>query len=283
MTNEETFKEVIQQILAELPENELVTDAIVTKGFIEATVGEELDYSKVIAENKELTANHKALVRAYGFETFYDLYLYADSCDSINHQLQKGGNKQFSKLKRVTRTVVRNGKPMKTTIYTDGKGEDSDKNPLDKGTTPNSSGKQPRHAKDMAMVFIGNDDTGANPKQVAQLAKEAEALGGQFDTDCNSYMILQGELGDLGGCAGFKKEGNYLHLAFFQADDVTTGVAFRAFYQLLLRAWRAGLGAMVDDFEDETARELFKEYGLTKSGNRYKISATKLKRALGDR
>lgn len=282
MTNEEAYQAVIKNILRDLPENSITNDEPVSKSFLQATTNEDLDYTKVISENKELTKKYRYLVKAYGFSNFYDLYLYADSCDSFYEQLEKGGQKDLNKLKRVTRTVVRNGKPMKTTIYEDSGGKDDGKNPLDKGATPEET-PQPRRAKELSMSFIGDDEAGANPKQVAQLAKEAKALDGTFVSDCSSFMVLQGEMGDLGGVAGYRKEGNYLYLVFYQSDDLTSGVAYKAFYQLLLRAWKQNLGAMIDATEDSTAKELFKEYGLSRTGSRYKISAKNLRTALGDR
>lgn len=282
MTNEEAYQAVIKNILRDLPENSITNEEPVSKSFLQATTNEDLDYTKVISENKELTEKYHYLVKAYGFSTFYDLYLYADSCDSFYEQLEKGGQKDLNKLKRVTRTVMRNGKPMKTTIYEDSGGKDDGKNPLDKGATPEET-PQPRRAKELSMSFIGDDEAGANPKQVAQLAKEAKALDGTFVSDCSSFMVLQGEMGDLGGVAGYRKEGNYLYLVFYQSDDLTSGVAYKAFYQLLLRAWKQNLGAMIDATEDSTAKELFKEYGLSRTGSRYKISAKNLRTALGDR
>lgn len=282
MTNEEEYQAVIKNILRDLPENSITNDEPISKSFLQATTNEDLDYTKVISENKELTEKYHYLVKAYGFSNFYDLYLYADSCDSFYEQLEKGGQKDLNKLKRVTRTVMRNGKPMKTTIYEASGGKDDGKNPLDKGATPEET-PQPRRAKELSMSFIGDDEVGANPKQVAQLAKEAKALDGTFVSDCSSFMILQGEMGDLGGVAGYRKEGNYLYLVFYQSDDLTSGVAYKAFYQLLLRAWKQNLGAMIDATEDSTAKELFKEYGLSRTGSRYKISAKNLRTALGDR
>lgn len=282
MTNEEAFQSVINNLMKSIPAEFITNEQPVSKSFLKATTNEELDYTKVIAENNELSEKYNYLVKAYGFNSFYDLYLYADSCDSFYEQLEKGGQKDLSKLKRVTRTVMRNGKPMKTTIYEDSNGEENGKNPLDKGQAKPDA-PQPRKAKDLSMSFIGDDETGTNPKQVSQLAKEAKKLDGTFISDCSSFMILQGEAGDLGGVAGFRKEGNYLYLVFYQADQYTSGVAYRAFYQLLLRAWKSGLGAKIDYTEDSTAQEIFKEYGLSRTGDCYKISASNLKKALGNR
>ncbi|MCC9083680.1 hypothetical protein LOS22_14660 [Enterococcus faecium] len=64
--------------------------------------------------------------------------------------------------------------------------------------------------------------------------------------------------------AGYRKEGSYLYLAFYQSDNLTSGVAYVAFTQLLLRARKLGLGAKIDATDDPLALELFKEYGLKK-------------------
>lgn len=279
MSNQETYSDIISGILEGVPQDNLPLEAKVSKNFLERYVGTKLDYNKVISENETLTKSYDFIVKSYGFNSFYDLFIYADNCDNLE-QLMKGGKKDLSKLKPVTRTVMRNGKPMKTTIYEDTSSESSEENPLDSKETQ-SEKPQPRHARDLRMTILSTEE-GVDPKTLRQLAKYSKGLSGSFDTDCSSYMILQDDSNGIGGIAGFKQEGKYLKLAFLQQDDLTSGVGIQAFYQLLKLAWKKGLGAMAPSVTSPSATALFKEYGLKKHGDCYKISAGSLVQCLGN-
>lgn len=281
MNDNQEYQALVDNLLSSVAEFKPV-EATVSKSFLEGMLGKKLNYGYVISENEKLSKDYSHIVKAYGFNSFYDLYCYADSCDSLNDYLIKGGQKDLSKLKPVKRQVMRNGKMMTTTIYEDSSGEDDDnKNPLDKDTQTEEN-VEPRNARDLSKTIIGDDHNGIDPKQIAKLKTEAGSLNGTFSTDCSSYLVLQGETGELGGVAGYRKEGSYLYLAFYQSDDLTSGVAYVAFTQLLLRARKLGLGAKIDATDDPLALELFKEYGLKKSGSCYIISKSSLLEALGE-
>ena len=259
-------------------ENTLENTTKISKSLLKQLVKKELDYTEIISNNKELSQEYNYLVKSYGFNSFLDLYTYADSCDS--EYILKGGQKDLSKLKRVTRTVMRNGKPMKTTIYEDSGGGDDDKNPMDSGGD-NKEVQQPRHANDLQLSLLGMEEENIPPKQVAQLANQAKHLQGAFNTDCNVYAVLTGDTGDISGIAGFRIEKGYLRLVFTQQDSLTSGVTLRAFHILTIQAWKKGLGAILNSTENETALALFKEYGFKKQGDVYKVSASGLKKLLG--
>lgn len=278
MTNEEMYQEVMKNLRSNLPENTIPYDESISKNFLEKLTGKELNYKNVLKNDSDLTKEFDYVVKTYGFDNFYDLYTYADSCDSIQEQIQKGGDKDLGKLNKVTRTVMRNGKPMKTTVYEDSGSDEQD------GDSTQEEPKKPvrRKASELSSSSLGGKTEKPTPKEISNLMSQAKNLSGTFDTDCDSYMVL-GDSGDIGGLAGFRIEGNFLYLAFIQEDEVTTGVARQAFYELLLRAWKSGLGAMIDDPENDLAHDLFEEYGLTKSKGRYKISKKELENSLGKR
>lgn len=256
---------------------QVVKEPTISKSFLERIIGKSLDYPKVISENTQLTQEYNYIVKSYGFETFYDLYLFADTTDN-SELVAKGGQKDLQKLKPVTRTVIRNGKPMKTTIYEDTGSKEDNKNPLDK-TAGSDQPEQPRDIGELTSSIL--DMTHANPKELARLAKQAEKLQGTFNTDCSSYVAFTTETGELGAIIGFKVEGNYLRLVFTQADKLTNGVSLKAFFTLTVTAWKQGLGAIVSVTDNSTALALFKEYGYTKAGDTYKATASKLKASLG--
>lgn len=279
MNNQEMYQEVINGIVKGLPESEIPYTESLSKSFINKMTKRNLTYNEVTNENDQLSRDYDYLIKMFGFNNFYDMYSYADFCDNQKELLQKGGNKDLSRLHRVTRTVIRNGKPMKTTIYTDG-GDDGD-NDMNKESKEKGP-KAPRKATQLSMDTLGVDAVGADPKEVASLSTRSKGLSGAFDSDCQSYMVLSDEEG-VGAIAGFRVMGNYLYLAFTQVDGITSGVSRKSFYELLLRAWKAGLGAMIDSTENPLALALFKEYGLKKSGNQYKITRAGLEKSLGKR
>lgn len=260
-------------------DNEIVTEPTISKSLLEQFVGEPLDYTKVIAENDQLTKEYNHIVKGYGFENFYDLYLFADSSSANLELIAKGGQKDLHKLKAVTRTVIRNGKPMKTTIYEDtGSDKGDNKNPLDK-TADTDNKLQPVSINDLSSTVL--DMTHPNPKELTQLAKQAGKLQGTFNTDCSSYAVFTGDNGELRAVIGFKLENNYLRLVFTQMDKLTSGTEKKALFMLTVTAWKQGTGAIHPDTENRTALALLKEYGYTKQKGSYKVTASSLKGLLG--
>ena len=121
MNDNQEYQALVDNLLSSVPEIKPV-EATVSKSFLEGMLGKKLNYGYVISENEKLSKDYSHIVKAYGFNSFYDLYCYADSCDSLNDYLIKGGQKDLSKLKPVKRRVMRNGKMMTTTIYEDSSG-----------------------------------------------------------------------------------------------------------------------------------------------------------------
>lgn len=257
-------------------------DCKISKSLLEQFTKKGLDYETVISNNRELSIDYAYLVKSYGFENFVDLFTFADSCDQEQELVQKGGQKDLSKLKRVTRTVMRNGKPMKTTIYTDGGGEDKGNELDSKSPSEETQTPQPRNANSLLVSLLGMEEEDVPPKQVAQLAEKAKSLQGTFNSDCNAYAVLMGEQGDIGGIIGFRVEKGYLRLVFTQADSVTSGVELKGFTLLTLNAWKKGLGAIMSDTTDKKLLAILSAYDYKKQGDTYKVSASVLKRTLGN-
>lgn len=254
-----------------------------SKNMIEGLTGESLSYEHIIKNNKTLTETYKHIVRAYGFDNFYDMYTYADGCDSELAYLVKGGQKDLSKLKPVKRKVVRNGKTMTTTIYEDtGGGKETDKNPLDKDSKKDK--KLTRvNAKDLTKFNLRSeeDEDNLDPKKIAKLLAETKKLGNNFDTGCSDYLVLK-EDSDTRGVIGFTREGTYLKLSFMMSDSEVEGIRLLAFSQLTLKAWKMRLGAKVDTVDAPQIDELITLYGYKKNKLEYVVSADTLRSRLGE-
>ena len=79
------------------------------------------------AVNKSLDEVYKSLTVSQGYDSFEKLYQ-----DALENT-EKRAPKNYAGLVKEERTVIRNGKPMKTTVYVDpNSGHDSKNNPLDK-------------------------------------------------------------------------------------------------------------------------------------------------------
>lgn len=282
------YNRVLEYVAKSNAEDAVLPTGRISKSFLNQMVQTDInDVNDVINNNDELTEAYKHIVSAYGFDDFYGLYSYADSCESYD-RVAKGGKKDLSKLNKVTRKVRRNGKMVDMTIY-ESNGDDSNDEIKDTkkkggGGGNNAEPQVASNAKELVIETIGKDGM-ANPKEIMSAQKEFKGLKGEgkdFDSTCESFMILRDEEGNVKAIAGYKVEGKYMYLAFYKGDGLVNGVALRAFFELIKRARQANLGAMVDATDNKLALELFASYGLKKSGDTYKVSKNTLEKLVGD-
>nr|DAI05677.1 MAG TPA: hypothetical protein [Herelleviridae sp.] len=253
--------------------------ARVSKKFLEDLAGEPLSYDYIIKNKERLDTQFEHIIKMYGFNSMYELYLYADSNDS--ELLVKGGQKDLSKLKPVKRKVVRNGKVMTTTIYEDNSSGSDKGNELD-SKRKETKVKTPILAVDLEKESYGEDEEELNPKKIAKLQAQTKSLGSGFSTSCSSYLLLN-ENGETRGAIGFTVKGKYLELTFSIADSKVSGLQYLAFSQLLLRAWNSNLGARVAETKDEALLAMYNMYGLTKGNGYYSVSSSTLNSILGEK
>ncbi|BBE37281.1 hypothetical protein PHIM1EF22_0080 [Enterococcus phage phiM1EF22] len=254
----------------------------ISKSTIEGLINKSLSYEYVIKNNELLTNEYQHIVKAYGFDNFYDMYLYADSCDSKDMYLVKGGQKDLSKLKPVKRKVVRNGKTMTTTIYEDtGSSDSNNSNPLDKDSKKKKE-LEPVNAKELRKVSLGSDEEEKlDPKKIAKLLADTKKFGNNFDTQCTDYLILEQD-SVTRGVVGFTREGSYLKMSFSMSDEAVKGIKMLAFSQLTLKAWKLGLGAKISTDNAPDVEELISLYGYKRNKTEYIVSMSSLRSLLGE-
>ena len=278
------LEEVASEEVASV-ENDLYS-ATVSTSFIES-ITKVTGMADVIDRNEQLTKAFPGLISMYGFESMYDLYMYAKFCDYGEERLTK--KKDTSKLVPVKRKVVRNGKEMEMTIWEDPNKGGETEEPKDEsggGGRGGGRGGEPddakRHAREMLAKMLGGDKE-VNPKEIAELKLEAKNMKGGvelFDDSLSYYLAVEGDGGEIVGIVGYEDEGEYLKMVFFQSNGEVSGVATRGFFELIKLALEKDKGVMVDD--QEGARPVFERFELTQGdGGVWSVKSTTLKELLG--
>ncbi|QIW88651.1 hypothetical protein P59_053 [Bacillus phage P59] len=251
-------------------------EAQITTSFVK-TMTKVKGLEDVIARNDTLSKTYMGLLSMYGFESMYDMYLYAKSCDIIPEELMK--RKDYSKLVPVKRKIVRNGKEQEITVYEDPN--------ADKGSQSNESGRDTSaahvpHARELKGKVHG-DNEHANPKEIAKLKQAAKGMSsGQEFQDSDYYLELKGPDGNLHGIVGYSEDGDYMVMDFYKTDGVVPGIAARGFAQLIQLAVGRGLGVKAPD--NPQARPVYIQFGLEQGeeGNMWSAEADHLEEVFGE-
>lgn len=259
----------------------------VSTSFLETLTGIPLTEEIAISSNDELTDTYKHIVVAYGFEDFHSLYLFAMSTESLE-TVSKAGQKDFSKLKKVKRNVVRNGKSTTMTFYENSEG-DSDAG----GSSSGEDGEeedprtQVRPAAELPANIIGDIDSKVPIKDLKLLNKQFKKMEAsedqEFNADCDQYLVLTDEEGNPRGISGFTRKGDYIYLDFSSGDMYTTGVSVRAFYQLVRLARQLDLGAAMPIEDNRLQHTLAENSGFEDDGEGYfRAEAKDLEQLFGE-
>jgi hypothetical protein len=255
-------------------------EAQITTSFVK-TMTKVKGLEDVIERNDSLSKTYTGLLSMYGFESMYDMYLYAKSCDIIPEEIMK--RKDYSKLVPVKRKIVRNGKEQEITVYEDPND--------DKGSQSNDSGRSTPtshvpHARELkGKVHGANEHT--NPKSIAKLKQAAQGMSnGQEFQDSDYYLELKGPDGDIHGIVGYSErqydDGEYMVMDFYKTDGVVPGIAARGFAQLIQLALGRGLGVKAPD--NPQARPVYIQFGLEQreEGNMWSVDGSTLEKLLGE-
>lgn len=196
-----------------------------------------LNEDVVMTNNDEYTKAHRNTLDVLGYHSFYDAYL--DLWLGQIEEVQKGGEKDLSKLNATKRTVIRNGKPVEITVYTkDGEDEDDSSN---KSSSQASSGNT--HAKQL------KSKTEKNDKKVQSIAKELSTKNGTqytFKKTMTFYLTLHDSSGAVVAIIGYKRFGHYLKLVFIQSNGKIDGTGSRGFYEMVKYCLAQKLGIKLD-------------------------------------
>ena len=84
MDKEEMFQAIMNNIMASYTEGNTL-EGTISKSYLQSLTGLELDDElQVLIDNDDLTEDFEHLVKMYGFESFYDLYLLLSPMMNMN-------------------------------------------------------------------------------------------------------------------------------------------------------------------------------------------------------
>lgn len=277
---EELYKSVLAYVAKSYQDNPTQVTATISVGMLEALTETKLDEYTILQNQEEFNKNYGHIAVSYGFNDFYDLYNFAVSNDEFE-QVSKGGQKDLSKLKKVKRTVIRNGKQTTMTFYESGESEDNKETANPKSTPEQEEPPQPVRASELTASVIGDADKKVSIQDLKLLSKLSRSLGTELDSDCDSYQTLQDENQEVKAIIGFKKVGKFLELRFSTSDDLTTELETRAYYELIKLALERKLGARTAP-GSKTHLLLLEADGFEENRGKYQITYEDLYTSYGD-
>lgn len=279
---EELFRGMLEDI-REYNSKQIIKTNLSTSD-IENIIGVE-SVDELLDSNNDsyLSIIYEPLLVSQGYSSFKSLV--EDSRDN-NDTVSKRAPKDFSKLNKEERTVIRNGKPMKTTIYTDGgKGDyDPKGNPMDEGNEgPQEVVASDMKAKPSASPGSSSDSKGsALEKEGAKKYKEivnTEPLE-SFD----SFTVLEDEEGYEQGIILYKYEKDYVKLVKYGNLDTVENMLARAYSETILKAWQENLGVMLPCNDDTSlAENIAKYFEMNRVGDIYFLDKEEVISVLGER
>ncbi|QQO41152.1 hypothetical protein 015DV002_198 [Bacillus phage 015DV002] len=256
-------------------------EAQITSSFVKSMTKVK-DMEDVIERNDQLTKSFRGLLDMYGFETMYDMYVYAKSCDVYPEEMFKA--KDYSKLVPVKRKIIRNGKETEVTVYENPNKDKDDKEDqnADESSTRGTPRARRRHARELKRDMKGEDKS-LNPKHVAELkmADKKMSRGNKpFQETSEFYLVLRDEDGNIQGIVGYSTEGQYLKMDFFRSSGEVSGIAARGFTELIKLALKKKKGVKVDDQPE--GRQVFLKFKMKQEGQIWSISYKDLQSSFGD-
>lgn len=168
--------------------------------------------------------------------------------NDINEEVSKGGNKDLGKLTPQKKTVIRNGKPMETTIYVDGdQKEQSDDKP--KAGTEEEQAPVSNLASNMTKK---THDT--QPKLTSSEMKElgvgeADIISANDSNKSNkeNYVTLTDDEGKKTALITYLETDKYIVMLDIASNDTVIGAGVRGFYEACKLAVDAEKGVSVSD------------------------------------
>lgn len=285
--------ETLMKKFSEIAQNQSSPDVT---GLLEAPITTDFvkrmtkvkDMDDVIDRNDQLSKTYEGFLSLYGFDTMYDMYLYAKSNDVYPEELQK--SEDVFDTVQVTRTITRNGEPLGVVITERIEKAESKsaakkkpaKKPAAKGK---SAASKPGEEEEEDPVYLARELKGSvhgqdgpiDPKKVAKLKRAADKMprgNKPFDETSKYYFELHGPEGKPAGIAGFSEDKGHMKMDFFLSDGQTHGVATRAFFELCKLALKKEKGVKMDDHFE--ARPLFVNAGMERKGDQWQIKGKDL-------
>lgn len=273
----------LNSALKEVAQEQNIDDSIdvTSLGYI---VGTKLDDAYVSKNLDVLNINFKGLAGIYGFDSFYDLYLFAEAHDSVAKSTSK--NKDTSKLQLVQRTVMRRGKPTTLSFY-----QDPDKGNKPKSDDSGPGSKQEAEEPDDTLYFYWASDKFGYPT-VANIAW-AEPPASWYQVPKHKYSSTLYDYGyyvqgtTIAGVFGLSKQGEILDLAYISADteEHYRGILYRALQNGVKAAYENKLGfsfSPVTTDESIISENVLGFYGMKLRAGTYKQTYKQLVANLGE-
>jgi hypothetical protein len=249
--------------------------AQITTNFVK-TMTKVKGLEDVIERNEQLSKTYQGLLGLYGFDTMYDMYIYAKSCDLFPEEVFKSTD-AIKSYYPVQRTIIRNGKPLDVTVWEKVfKSENKPKEEPKKEEQP-----EIKHARELQAIFHGEGET-ANTKNIAKLKATYEKMPvkhSSFNDKSSHYLTLKGE-GKTAAVVGYSVNGEYYSMDFYCTNGQVSGAAARGFFEMLQLARRNQKGVKVKD--NQQAAPVYAQAGLRKEGSYWVISYDELKEAYGE-
>lgn len=282
---EKSFNKVLDKIAEKKANDEEGTRGIITVDTLETLTQDDLNEEYVISLNEALTEMYKHIVVSYGFKDFHSLYLFALS--NTQEETMKAvpkGNKDFSKLNKVRRTVVRNGRRTTMTFYEDPKSKGTDnKQKVRAERGGDSPEDQVSEARELNIIASGDFEEPIPIKelQAAQELTEGFIAVGDFK-DLDRIKLYLNEYTLPKAIQGLRIEREYLTMPYYATDGNVQGFYQRAFFELVKVAMNLELGIKLEEDDTKIQRILAETSELDLKNGRYIATYDELLNSFGE-
>lgn len=229
----------------------------------------------VIERNKQLSKTYQGFLNLYGFDTMYDMYIFARSCDLYPEEVFKSDSPCIG----VTKTIIRNGEPLEVTVF----------EKLFKAEKPKKAEPKKeeeiliRHAREFKGSMTEDNDT-KDPAKVAKIKDAALKLSGgdrPFSDKSTHYLSLKHNNGRTAGVVGYSEGDTHMTMDFYRTNGQMSGMAARGFAELIQLALRKQKGVRVEDHPG--ARAVYFQSGLQQQeSGHWEASYDDLKKVYGE-
>jgi hypothetical protein len=236
----------------------------------------------VVERDESLSKTYQGFLNLYGFETMYDMYIYAMSCEPVPECIFKSDKP--SAYESVMKTVMRNGKPIQVLLFIEvliEEIEKADSKPKKKEPKKEEKIEIP-HARQFSGRIVSNKDM-KDPNEMAKLKAHGLRLktgDSEFSEDSHHYLVIKGNNNHPVGIVGYTESGKFIKMDFYRASGKVSGVGTRGFYELIRFAKSRKKGVQVAD--SKGGRQHYIQAGLTKNGDNWEISYEELLKMYGE-
>ena len=237
----------------------------------------------VIERDEQLSKVYQGFLNLYGFETMYDMYIYAMSCEPAPDGLFKSDS-LFPWYETVTKTIMRNGKPKEVLLFVEVPQEElvkAESKPKKKETKKEEKVEIP-HARQFNGRVLSSKDM-KDPNEMAKLKAHGIRLkvgDKEFSDASHHYLVLKGNNNHPIGIVGYTEQGKFIKMDFYRASGKVSGVGTRGFFELIRFALSRKKGVQVED--SKGGRQHYIQAGLTKKGDLWEISYEELLKMYGE-